>query len=135
MPIFVGVGLPSLMILGLPAGRPEGLELLRKIRLHSDVPVIIIADGPSEEADRVAGLELGADGYIARPFGLRELLARIRAVLRRQETVCPPKRKPEFRSFRFEGWHLDGRTRRLTDPRGEPVVLTRREEHEEWAGE
>ena len=76
---------PSLIILDLRLGQDDGLDLLREIRSHSDVPVIIITGHHPDEIDRIVGLELGADDYIIKPFRLRELLARVRAVLRRQE--------------------------------------------------
>jgi two-component system OmpR family response regulator len=119
---------PSLVILDLLLGREDGLELLREIRSHSDVPVIISTGHRRDEIDRVVGLELGADDYLTKPFSLRELLARIRAVLRRWETgrVAAP-RDPERGSYRFGGWQLDRRTRRLTDPTGQPVRLTKGE--------
>src|SRR5260221_1389681 len=79
-------GDPSLIILDLRLGREDGLDLLREIRSNSDVPVIITTGHRLEEIDRVVGLELGADDYVTKPFGLRELLARVRAVLRRHET-------------------------------------------------
>jgi two-component system OmpR family response regulator len=78
------VGEPSLIILDVRLGREDGLDLLREIRSRSDVPVIITSGQRCEEIDRVVGLELGADDYVTKPFGPRELLARIRAVLRRQ---------------------------------------------------
>ena len=77
--------LPSLIILDLRLGQDDGLDLLREIRSHSDVPVIITTGHRPDEIDRIVGLELGADDYIVKPFSLRELLARVRAVLRRQE--------------------------------------------------
>src|SRR5215813_2138523 len=77
---------PSLVILDLRLGEEDGLDLLREIRSRSDVPVIITTGHRRDEIDVVLGLELGADDYLAKPFGLRELLARIRAVLRRRET-------------------------------------------------
>ena len=76
---------PSLVILDLRLGREDGLDLLREIRARSDVPVIITTGHRRDEVDRVVGLELGADDYVIKPFSPRELLARIRAVLRRRE--------------------------------------------------
>src|SRR5262245_5558226 len=76
---------PSLIILDLRLGQDDGLDMLREIRSHSDVPVIITTGHRPDEIDRIVGLELGADDYIIKPFSLRELLARVRAVLRRQE--------------------------------------------------
>src|SRR5258707_10732016 len=76
---------PGLIVLDLRLGQDDGLDLLREIRSHSDVPVIIMTGHRPDEIDRIVGLELGADDYIVKPFSLRELLARVRAVLRRQE--------------------------------------------------
>src|SRR3954469_20545558 len=118
----------NLVILDLRLGQEDGLDLLREIRSTSDVPVIIITGHRRDDIDRVVGLELGADDYLTKPFNLRELLARVRAVLRRFEvgrTAAP--REPERGRFRFSGWLLDGRARRLTDPEGAAVALTKGE--------
>jgi two-component system OmpR family response regulator len=121
-------GEPSLVILDLRLGQEDGLDLLREIRSSSDVPVIITTGHRSDEVDRVVGLELGADDYVTKPFSLRELLARIRAVLRRREAGrVAVQREPERGRCRFGGWQLDRRTRRLTDPNGTPVALTKGE--------
>jgi DNA-binding response OmpR family regulator len=79
---------PNLVILDLMLPRLHGLELARRIRAGSDVPIIMLT-ARAEEADRVAGLELGADDYVTKPFSLRELAARVRAVLRRVEGKKP----------------------------------------------
>src|SRR5260370_10261684 len=79
------VSVPSLIILDLRLGQEDGLDLLREIRFHSNVPVIIITGHRADETDRIIGLALGADDYILKPFSLRELLARGRAVFRRKE--------------------------------------------------
>jgi two-component system, OmpR family, response regulator len=119
---------PSLVILDLRLGQEDGLDLLREIRSHSDIPVIITTGHRRDEIDRVVGLELGADDYITKPFGLRELLARIRAVLRRQEAgQAAVQRDSERGRCRFGGWQLDRRSRRLSDSSGIPVALTKGE--------
>jgi two-component system, OmpR family, response regulator len=119
---------PSLVILDLRLGQEDGLDLLREIRSHSDVPVIITTGHRRDEIDRVVGLELGADDYITKPFGLRELLARIRAVLRRREAgQAAAQRDPDRGRCGFGGWQLDRRSRRLSDCNGNPVVLTKGE--------
>ena len=117
----------SLVLLGLRLGQDNGLDLLRDTRARSDVPVIITGDR-REEIDRVVGLELGADDYVTKPFGLRELLARVRAVLRRRDAwqVASPS-GPARGRYRFGGRQLDQRNRRLTDPEGAPVALTKGE--------
>ena len=97
-------------------------------RLSSDVPVIIITGHRKDDIDRVVGLELGADDYLTKPFNLRELLARVRAVLRRFDVGrAAPARDSERGRFRFSGWQLDRRVRQLTDPSGTPVALTKGE--------
>jgi two-component system, OmpR family, response regulator len=119
---------PNLIILDLRLGEEDGLDLLREIRSRSDVPVIITTGHRRDEIDRVVGLELGADDYVTKPFGLRELLARIRAVLRRRESAhAGLQRDAEQGRCRFGGWELNRRTRRLTDPAGNPVTLTKGE--------
>ena len=119
---------PSVVLLDLRLGSDDGLDLLRDIRSRSDVPVIITTGHRRDEIDRVVGLELGADDYITKPFGPRELLARIRAVLRRQELGrVASQRDPERGRFSFGGWQLDRRTRRLTDPKGALITLTKGE--------
>jgi two-component system OmpR family response regulator len=119
---------PSLVILDLKLGRENGLDLLREIRSRSSVPVIITTGHHRDEADQVLGLELGADDYVIKPFSLRELLARVRAVLRRRDSArLEPQRNAAPARWRFGGWQLDGRTRRLTDPNGAPVPLTKGE--------
>jgi len=117
-----------LVILDLRLGEEDGLDLLRAIRASSDVPVIIITGHRRDEIDRVVGLELGADDYLTKPFSLRELLARVRAVMRRFDAGrSAPAREPARGRWRFSGWQLDRRTRRLTDPDGAPVALTKGE--------
>jgi two-component system, OmpR family, response regulator len=121
-------GEPSLVILDLRLGDEDGLDLLREIRRQSDVPVIIMTAHRCDEIDRVVGLELGADDYVDKPFGLRELLARIRAVLRRQESARTVSPRDAARGrCRFGGWQLDRRNRRLTSANGNPVALTKGE--------
>ena len=118
----------DLEILDLRLGREDGLDLLREIRSSSDVPVIIITGHSRDDIDRVVGLELGADDYLTKPFNLRELLARVRAILRRFDVGrAAPARAEKGGRFRFCGWQLDSRTRRLTDPAGAPVPLTKGE--------
>jgi len=118
----------NLVILDLRLGHEDGLDLLREVRSSSDLPVIIITGHHRDDIDRVVGLELGADDYLTKPFNLRELLARVRAVLRRFEAGrAAPARDPERGSDRFSGWRLDRRTRRLTDPDGAVVALTKGE--------
>src|ERR1700719_1378328 len=118
----------NLVILDLRLGHEDGLDLLREVRSGSDIPVIIITGHRRDDIDRVVGLELGADDYLTKPFNLRELLARVRAILRRFDVGrTAPARDPERGRFRFSGWQLDRRMRQLTDPDGAPVALTKGE--------
>ena len=103
------------------------MQIARKLREESDLPIIMLT-GRKDEADRVMGLELGADDYLTKPFSPRELLARIRALLRRsrsRETVADGLAK--IRAYRFSGWELNVRLRRLTAADGEIVALTNSE--------
>jgi two-component system OmpR family response regulator len=118
---------PDLVILDRHLGSDDGLDLLRDIRSRSDVPVIIITGHRRDEVERVIGLELGADDYITKPFGLRELLARVRAVLRRRQAGRATPKDAARGRCRFGGWQLDRRHRRLTNPDGAPVALTKGE--------
>jgi two-component system OmpR family response regulator len=109
------------------ASQDDGLDLLREIRSHSDVPVIIMTGHRPDEIDRI-GLKLGADDYIVKPFSLRELLARVRAVLRRQEMGRVARNHdPEPGGYRFDGWQLERRGRRLVDPDTTPFSLSKGE--------
>jgi DNA-binding response OmpR family regulator len=119
---------PRLIILDLRLGQDDGLDLLREIRSRSDIPVIITTGQRLNEIDRVVGLELGADDYVVKPYSLRELLARVRAVLRGQELGRAARaRDPERGGYRFEGWQLDRRSRRLVDPNATAVALSKGE--------
>ena len=115
----------DLVVLDLRLGAEDGMQLARKLREDSAIPIVMVT-GKREEADRVMGLELGADDYIVKPFSTRELLARIRAVLRRYQTARAllPGRDDARRAYRFSGWELNVRSRRLTDPEGRRVELS-----------
>lgn len=110
-----------LLDLGL-AGGEDGLALAREIRAQSDVPIIMLT-GRDDVVDRVVGLEVGADDYIAKPFHLREVLARVRTVLRRRQPVNPAPGESET-VLRFENWRLDIGRRQLLAADGTEVVLT-----------
>jgi DNA-binding response OmpR family regulator len=115
----------DLVVLDLRLGAEDGMQLARKLREDSAIPIVMVT-GKREEADRVMGLELGADDYIVKPFSTRELLARIRAVLRRYQTAQAllPGRDDKRRAYRFSGWELNVLSRRLTDPEGRRVELS-----------
>jgi len=107
----------------LPNGE-NGLELLRELRSTSDVPVLMLT-GQDDVTDKVVGLEVGADDYIAKPFHLRELLARLRTILRRRTSPDATRASNgEDETLAFEGWSLDVSRRRLTSPQGSDVALT-----------
>ena len=118
----------DLVVLDMKLAAEDGLTLIRDLRLRSHVPIIALTGARREEVDRIMGLELGADDYVLKPFSPRELLARIRAVLRRAELRDSLRNENERRArYHFEGWELNMRTHRLTSPRGDPVELTRGE--------
>lgn len=117
----------NLVILDLRLGQEDGLDLLREVRGRSDVPIIVITGHRRDDIDRVVGLELGADDYLTKPFNLRELLARVRAVLRRVESRTTVTASSERGRLRFGGWELDRKLRQLSDPTGNPVGLTKGE--------
>jgi len=117
----------DLLLLDLRLPGEDGLGLARTIRESSRIPIVILT-GRIEEADRVMGLELGADDYVTKPFSPRELLARIRAVLRRSQTeVAAPGHGETLRAYRFEGWELNVRLHRLVSPEGRRVEISRGE--------
>jgi two-component system, OmpR family, response regulator len=119
---------PDLIVLDMRLCHARGLDLLRDVRLASDVPLIVVDRHRPDEADRVIALELGADDYINDPVGMRELVARIRAVLRRGKGRCLARSDQRGQSrCKFGGWQLDRHTRRLTSPAGVPVTLTKGE--------
>lgn len=100
----------------------DGLSLTRKLKEHSDVGVVILS-GRGETTKKVIGLEIGADDYLAKPFEPRELLARLRSVLRRLEPKAP-KKEVDFSGFEFEGWKLDTSAQKLESPDGKPVDIS-----------
>lgn len=110
-----------LLDLGLPG--EDGLDLTRELHANWHGPVIIIT-GRGESVDRVVGLELGADDYVAKPFDLRELLARVRSVLRRSGRSRQPDRAAPTGAFQFAGFRLDPLARILSDSRNRDVNLT-----------
>jgi DNA-binding response OmpR family regulator len=119
----LGAQVIDLVLLDLRLRGEDGMQLLRQLRAHSQIPVIILT-GRTEEADRVMGLELGADDYLTKPFSPRELLARIRTVLRRAHAGQEVHGAPVCRAYRIPGWELNLRTRRLTAANGAEVALS-----------
>ena len=114
----------DLVVLDLKLPGEDGMHLARTLRERGTVPIVLLT-GRNEEADRVMGLELGADDYVTKPFSPRELLARVRAVLRRYQVQATlPERDNARRAFRFAGWELNLRTRRLVAPDGRAVSVS-----------
>lgn len=111
----------SLITLDLNLGKENGLDLARDIRKERNIPIIMLT-GKGDAIDRVVGLEVGADDYLAKPFELRELVARIRAVLRRASPTEAPA--PSGRRYAFEGWVLDINRRSLRGDGGKDQELT-----------
>ena len=117
----------DLIVLDLKLPGEDGMTIARALRAESNVPIIMLT-GRKDEADRVMGLELGADDYLTKPFSPRELLARIRSLLRRsraQESIADGLAR--VRAYRFAGWELNVRLRRLRSPQGEIVATTNSE--------
>ena len=113
---------PDLVILDLMLPGEDGLTLCRDLRARSEVPIIMLT-ARGDDTDRIVGLEVGADDYVPKPFNPRELLARIKSVLRRARSL-PQNLKPEEVSvFRFARWKLDVATRALTSPEGVVIPL------------
>src|ERR1700674_3069044 len=114
----------DLVVLDLMLPGEDGLTLARSLRQESSVGIIILT-GRGEIVDRIIGLEMGADDYLPKPFHLRELLARVKSVLRRASARSTEKAAPGSRSkARFAGWDLDLSTRELVSPAGSEVRLT-----------
>ena len=113
----------DLVVLDLRLKSEDGMVLARHLREESAIPFIMLT-GRSEEADRVMGLELGADDYLTKPFSSRELLARIRTVLRRRQAEVRQGRPDGVRAYRFDGWELNLGTRRLKSSTGQAVPIT-----------
>ena len=122
----LGAEVVDLVILDLKLPDEDGLAIARRLRESLDLPIIILT-GRKEEVDRVMGLELGADDYVTKPFSNRELLARVRAVLRRTEGKRASRRGEKVRAYRFAGWELNTGTRRLTSAKRRLVELTNSE--------
>jgi DNA-binding response OmpR family regulator len=119
---------PDLVILDWMLPKLSGLEVLRRIRARSPVPILMLT-ARTEETDRVVGLEVGADDYLTKPFSMRELVARVRALLRRIEHVqqiLSTDRRPEHTVLRYRGLALDPQDYRVTLD-GVPLTLSRTE--------
>ena len=117
----LAAGPVSVVLLDVMMPGDDGFALCRKLRTTSDVPVIMLTS-VNNDTDRVVGLELGADDYIAKPFNPRELLARIRALLRRADGEW--RNGPRSTGYAFMGWKLNARHRTLLSPQGALTELT-----------
>jgi len=113
----------QLVVLDLMLPGESGLDVARWLRGQDNVPIIMLT-AMSDETDRIIGLEFGADDYVAKPFNPRELLARVRAVLRRTAETVEKKQTTDTRMIRFSGWLLEPTRRRLLNPDGAEVPLT-----------
>ncbi len=131
---------PDLVLLDLGLPGEDGFAIARRLREHWNCGLVIVT-GRGDAVDKIVGLEIGADDYVTKPFDLRELLARVKAVLRRTRADAPPTGAAPLaaaatapnqaaatsthgQSFRFAGWLLDRRARRLVSPVGAEVALT-----------
>ena len=114
---------PDLVILDLMLPGEDGLSLCRDLRAGADLPIIMLT-ARGDETDRIVGLEMGADDYVPKPFSPRELLARIKSVLRRARALPDNLRPDELAAFRFAGWVLDLHTRNLASPDGVVIALS-----------
>ena len=112
----------DLVLLDINLPGEDGLDLTRFIRTSSDVGIILVT-ARTDDVDRIVGLEIGADDYITKPFNPRELLARVKTLLRRTTARAPSVAE----SRTFAGWRFDTRSRRLVSPAGDKVTLTRAE--------
>src|ERR1700692_2732814 len=112
-----------LVVLDVMLPGMNGFEVLRRIRATSRLPVLLLT-ARGEDVDRIVGLEIGADDYLPKPFNPRELLGRIRAVLRRAAHAPRDPSPDSVRSFSFGNWKLDTTTRTLTDTNGKDVALS-----------
>jgi two-component system OmpR family response regulator len=118
----------DLVVLDLRLGGEDGMAIGRSLREQCAIPIVMLT-GVKDEADRVMGLELAADDYLTKPFSPRELLARIRTVLRRTRVTAAAvqTRQQEIRAYRFADFELNLRTRRLKRHDAAPIELTNRE--------
>jgi DNA-binding response OmpR family regulator len=123
MRALLGEQVIDLVVLDLKLGAESGLDLARRLRDQSAIPIVMLS-GQSEEADRVMALELGADDYLTKPFSPRELLARVRAILRRRRMDVRQQRLKGLRAYRFGGSELNLNTRQLVSPQASHGTLT-----------
>jgi two-component system OmpR family response regulator len=114
---------PDLVVLDLMMPGEDGLTLCRNLRARSSVPIIMLT-ARGEETDRIVGLEMGADDYLAKPFNPRELVARVKSVLRRSRSLPENLAPEDVNTIRFAGWTLDVKARHLVSPQAVVVPLS-----------
>ena len=114
---------PDIIVLDVMLPGEDGLTLCRDVRSRSPIPIIMLT-ARGEETDRIVGLEMGADDYLPKPFNPRELLARIKSILRHTRTLPENLQPDAARAIRFAGWMLDVATRNLLSPSGVVVALS-----------
>jgi len=117
---------PSLVLLDLGLPGEDGFVIARQLREHWRCGLVIVT-GRGDAVDKIVGLEIGADDYVTKPFDLRELVARVKAVMRRIESspaAAPAPQQASATVLRFAGWQLDTAARRLESPQGAVVALT-----------
>jgi DNA-binding response OmpR family regulator len=119
----LGSGGIDLILLDLGTGAEDGIDLASRLRGESAIPVVMLSSR-TDEADRVMALELGADDYVTKPFSPRELLARVRAILRRRRRDIRQARARGLRAYRFDRWELNLKTRLLHSPPHRPIALS-----------
>ena len=112
----------DLIVLDLMLPGDDGLTLCRTLRAKSDMPVIMLT-ARGDETDRIVGLEMGADDYLPKPFSARELLARIKVILRRTRSLPPNLQVQDDALLHFAGWALDNQRRELRSPAGEAAEI------------
>ncbi len=113
----------DLVVLDIMMPGEDGLSICRRLRSRGEPPVLMVS-AKADDIDRVIGLEIGADDYLAKPFNTRELVARVKAILRRTRAAHAIDPEMPRRVYRFGGWRLDSASRDLVNPKGDPVSLT-----------
>jgi two-component system, OmpR family, response regulator len=121
MDAVLGRGSVDLILLDIMLPDEDGLSICRRLRASSGIPIIMLT-ALKEDVDRIAGLEIGADDYVTKPFNSRELVARIRALLRRAQAA--PAQDERLRPFGFAGWRVDPAARQVHNPEGAQVTMT-----------
>ncbi len=113
----------DLIILDIMMPGDDGMSLCRQLRASSSVPIIMLT-AISEDVERILGLEMGADDYLSKPFNPRELLARIKAILRRSQAQVPNETPEDYQTYQFANWTLDKISRRLVSPEQLEISLS-----------